>query len=699
MPKIQRKPEGIGVPPEALLLSLLSLWVPILSSSIFPEWTNGDVGILVWLLSLIPPFLLSYYRGWQGASLALAGGMAAFALAQVAVTLVGAPTPAPGSMLGIAVVLIIVSLGSGALSSIFHRSLDRAERMALTDEGTGLPNRRHGMLHLTRAFAAANRGALLSVVMFDLDKFKSINDRFGHRTGDHVLDVFSQILEKHTRAMHLSVRFGGEEFLAILDGVEAEGAAVMANRVLDDLRGREFPWGRVTVSAGISEYEEGMASPDILVAAADQALYRAKGRGGDVVVTLARQGSTPSASAPEDGEAKPGRTGSGELVLIVDDDPAVLKTLSRALVRRHYHPLEASDPLQALQLMRGLKEPVDLVITDVVMPEMSGFRLVEMLMDIQPQLRALYISGYSSDEVRWSGVPGVVKGFLPKPISLDGLTTAVRGILDAEMPEPADPEASAEPRVATAELDEYDLRDRLHASSARLDEAYGELLVRLARAAEYRDDVTGRHAERVARLSGLIAREMGLADEDAGRIEQAALLHDVGKIAIPDALLRKPDGLTRSEEEITHRHCIIGADLLAGSRHPLVQEAERVARSHHERWDGRGYPDGLAGSEIPVSARIVAVADAVDDMTVDRPNRRGASLEDALRTVKADRGRQFDPDVVDSLMRLDRAGSLRSLEDVQGAGERRGGPPTDATARERTHLPRHGGPPTAARVS
>lgn len=677
------------MPPQALLLSLLSLWVPVASSSVFPQWTNEDVGVLVWLLALIPPFLLSYYRGWRGASLALAGGMAAFVGAQILVTTGGAAIPPAETMLGIIIVLIAVSLGSGALASLFHRSLGEAEQMALTDPGTALPNRRHGMLHLQRAFAAAERGNALSVVMFDLDKFKAVNDRFGHHTGDEVLRTFAGILDSHTRAMHLSLRFGGEEFMAILDGITTAGAIVMAEKVLDSLRSHDFSWGRLTVSAGISEYEEGMASPDVLVAAADQALYRAKARGGDRVVALARQGTDDTGIMASDG-GDPG-DGNGELILVVDDDPAVLRTLSRGLLRRRYQPIEASDPVRALQIVRGLDEPLDLVITDVVMPQMSGFRLVEMLLEVQPDLRALYISGYSSEEVRWSGVPGRVKAFLPKPISLDALRRSVGAILAAPDPSPATeappgsggvsrddgdigPAAPLQRRPSDAAL----LRDRLEASSARLDEAYSELLVRLAWAAEYRDDVTGQHAERVARLCGMLAARLGLTDDDAGRIEQASLLHDLGKIAVPDSILRKPDTLTPTEREIMQRHCVVGGDLLAGSRHPLLQEAERIARSHHERWDGDGYPGSLTGAEIPVSARITAVADAFDSLTEARPYRPAVTPDAAVQRIRADRGSHFDPAVVDALLELHEDGGLAALARAGTAGEWKGDRPAVA---------------------
>ncbi len=286
--KIHAQTSGAStVPPRALLLSLLCLGVPVLSSALFPSWTS-DIGALVWLLALIPPFLLSYYHGWGGASLALAAGMAALTLGQLASNLAGAALPRQEVLLAFTVVLIVVSLGTGALSALFRKKLEEAQQMALTDAATGLPNRRHGEIHLNRAVAAAQRGEALSVVLFDLDHFKRLNDSYGHRAGDEAIRVFAAILVARTRTMHLSVRYGGEEFLAILDGVTATGARVMAERVLDGLRQSDMPWGPLTCSAGVAEYEAGMTSGDDLVAAADQALYRAKGAGRDRVAVLER---------------------------------------------------------------------------------------------------------------------------------------------------------------------------------------------------------------------------------------------------------------------------------------------------------------------------------------------------------------------------------------------------------------------------
>lgn len=657
---------GVGrVPAQALVLSLLSLAVPVVSSSVVPSWTNEAVGFLVWLLALIPAFLLSFYRGWRGASIALAAGMAAFSVAQVIASVSGASVPPVNVMVGVIVVLISVSLGSGWMSSRLRGSLDEARELAFSDPGTGLPNRRHAMLHLQRAFAAADRGDKLSVVLFDLDRFKRINDRFGHQTGDEVLQAFADLLADNTREMNLSGRFGGEEFLSVLDGVDQKGAVVFAERIRERLAGMEFPWGGVTVSAGICEYEAGMASPDILVAAADQALYRAKRGGRDRVVVLGPKGRTKSGTLQLTAEDTTGLNvqGRGETVLIVDDDPGVLKVAAKALGREGYHPLQSTDPDKALAIARGLDTPIDLVVVDIVMPKMSGFRFVEILAEFQPVVRALYISGYEKEEVEWSGVPGAVKAFLPKPIPIGRLTEAVRQTLDAPMPE-----QSEEPDQGTALVEtllrsrEEVLEARVSAQSAQLERAYADILLRLAWAVEYRDDMTGQHAERVGRLAGMLAEELELDTEMVELIELAAPLHDLGKIAVPDSLLWKPGALTEAEREVMQDHCWVGARLLSGSPHPLLREARKIALSHHERWDGTGYPQGLAGDDIPLCARITAVADTYDSVTQMRSYRGVQDHESAVEIVSEGRGTQFDPEVVDAFTRLAADGRLAHLE-------------------------------------
>src|SRR5205823_7930037 len=193
------------------------------------------------------------------------------------------------------------------------------------------------------------------------------------------------------------------------------------------------------------------------------------------------------------------------------------------------------------------------------------------------------------------------------------------------------------------------LEERVSERTAELTAAYGETLERLALAAEYRDDDTGEHIRRVGRTAALIAAELGLPPDHVELIGQAAGLHDVGKIGVPDAILLKPGSLTVEEFEVVKTHTDVGRRILAGSRSPLLQLAELIAGAHHERWDGTGYA-GIRGDAIPLEARITAVADAFDAMTNHRPYRRARPVEEALGEVVRQRGQQFDPTVVDAFL-------------------------------------------------
>ncbi|MFC4427233.1 PAS domain S-box protein [Deinococcus navajonensis] len=188
--------------------------------------------------------------------------------------------------------------------------------------------------------------------------------------------------------------------------------------------------------------------------------------------------------------------------------------------------------------------------------------------------------------------------------------------------------------------------------ASRVEAAQLEILERLARAAEYRDDDTGEHMHRVGAIAAGIARELGLPQETVQLIERAAPMHDVGKIGVSDTILLKPGRLTPEEFEVVQTHCGIGSNILSGGHSPLMTMAEEIARTHHERWDGSGYPRGLKGRTIPVSGRIVAVADVLDALTSERPYKRAWSMEAALAEIQTQAGKHFDPEVVAALLRL-----------------------------------------------
>jgi HD-GYP domain-containing protein (c-di-GMP phosphodiesterase class II) len=182
---------------------------------------------------------------------------------------------------------------------------------------------------------------------------------------------------------------------------------------------------------------------------------------------------------------------------------------------------------------------------------------------------------------------------------------------------------------------------RRHDESAALD-----ALRRLAMAAEYRDDNTHEHTERVGELAARLARHLGHEDRTVWLVRQVAPLHDVGKIAIPDTVLLKPGRLTREEFEVVKTHAVLGARVLAGGESDLLRAAERVARSHHERWDGTGYPDGLAGNDIPIEGRLVHVADVFDVLVHERPYKESWTVDAAAEEIRRGAGTQFDPEVV-----------------------------------------------------
>ncbi|MBV9468675.1 MAG: HD domain-containing protein, partial [Abitibacteriaceae bacterium] len=195
----------------------------------------------------------------------------------------------------------------------------------------------------------------------------------------------------------------------------------------------------------------------------------------------------------------------------------------------------------------------------------------------------------------------------------------------------------------TQELETYQLE---------LKEAHLEMINRLARAAEHHDDETGQHTQRVAVHCALLGQALNLSEERINLLRQAAALHDVGKIGIPDSVLLKPGRFTEAEYKIMQQHTIIGADLLAGGHSDLLRMAELIALTHHEKWDGSGYPRGLRRDGIDVFGRILALADVFDALTHERPYKRAWSVEETIEEIKQQSGKHFDPTIVEAFLSL-----------------------------------------------
>ncbi|MBI4421346.1 MAG: diguanylate cyclase, partial [Gemmatimonadetes bacterium] len=339
----------------------------------------------------------------------------------------------PNWTLLLAVVSIYLGgcIGLAVFAEVLHRERRAAERLALVDVLTGLPNRRHAEVTLDAHFGAATRGRKLEVVLFDLDHYKQVTDRHGHAAGAAALRAFAEVLQRNTRRMDLSARFGGEEFVSVLTDADLDEALSFANRVREELRARPFDWGRTTVSAGVASYQDGMGTYELLVAAADRALYAAKQAGRDrVEVGAPPKVAIPALPVASLGAVSPQTSRGGETILVVDDDAQVLQMVGRLLKRVGYAVEENGDPEAVLQRLRDGVPHIDLLITDIVMPKMSGLTLVDRALTIRPELPVVYLSGYLQREVSLTGLPGADVGFVAKPIDNGKLLATVRLVLD-----------------------------------------------------------------------------------------------------------------------------------------------------------------------------------------------------------------------------------------------------------------------------
>ncbi len=329
-------------------------------------------------------------------------------------------------------------------------------------------------------------------------------------------------------------------------------------------------------------------------------------------------------------------------ILILDDEPANTAILRRILERAGYTRVAASnDPLQAAALFLQLRP--DLICLDLHMPGLDGFGVLDLLAPLIPPatyLPILMLTGDSTSASKQRALSLGAKDFVTKPFDVDEVLLRIRNLLI--------------PRFMHLELAGYNelLERQVRERTRALEDSRVEVLERLARAAEFRDDATGQHTRRVGLLAGRLAESVGVSGSERETIVRAAPLHDIGKIGVPDQILLKPGKLNPEEFEIMKRHTTIGAEILAGGRSSLIQMAAEIAHHHHEHWDGQGYPSGLDHASIPLPARIVALADVYDALTHDRPYRTAWPLAEVLREIQRQSGTQFDPQIVAAFMAL-----------------------------------------------
>ena len=327
-------------------------------------------------------------------------------------------------------------------------------------------------------------------------------------------------------------------------------------------------------------------------------------------------------------------------ILIIDDEATNVEVLRRVLERSGFTRVQTTtDPRDARKLYLDFRP--DLILLDLHMPHVDGLAVMDELNQIAEAtyLPILILTGDVSPEARRDALSRGAKDFVHKPFSTDEVLLRIGTLLETRF------------LYLQIQSQNQMLEAKVRERTRELEGAQFEIIERLAKAAEFRDDNTGQHTERVGQMAALMAKHIGLPESQVSLIRRAAPLHDVGKIGIPDKILLKPGRLTSDEFAMVKTHTTIGARILSGSRFPILRLAEEIAFSHHERWDGEGYAR-IQGDSIPLPGRIVAIADVFDALTQRRPYKDAWPVEKAVAEIEQQRGRQFDPKLVEAFLRV-----------------------------------------------
>jgi response regulator RpfG family c-di-GMP phosphodiesterase len=332
-------------------------------------------------------------------------------------------------------------------------------------------------------------------------------------------------------------------------------------------------------------------------------------------------------------------------ILIVDDDWQVREVLHEIFLSAGYTCQIAGDGREGLDLFRATLPP--LTVTDLKMPVMDGIALLQAIRQADPDAAVIVLTGAADVKTAIESLKLGAHDFIMKPVNVDELLIAA--------------DRAIERRQLLIERREYQalLERRVEEATANLASAYTQTLEALGAALDSRDVGTESHSRRVHGYSLALARAHGVPDEQLPDLAHGVLLHDIGKIGIPDAILLKPGALTPDEWKVMRTHPEIGKRLI--EKIPFLHGAIPVVWCHHEKWDGNGYPRGLQGEDIPLNARIFSVVDAFDAMTFDRPYSKAIAFEAAIAEIKRCAGSHFDPQVVESFMRV----PLPLLEEIR----------------------------------
>lgn len=333
-----------------------------------------------------------------------------------------------------------------------------------------------------------------------------------------------------------------------------------------------------------------------------------------------------------------------ERILVVDDEEAIREIVTSMLVSVNYQCRQASSGLEALAMLNSGEE-FELMLSDLMMAELDGIGLLERTKEKFPDMPVVMVTAVHDISVALAAIRNGAYDYLLKPFEREQLLATVRRALENRR-------LKMENRAYQTNLESLVAArtDQLRKAMTDLERSYDVTLEALGDALDLKDAETEGHSKRVTAYTIAIARALGLPKEEISVIARGAFLHDIGKMAIPDNILRKPGKLSHEETLIMREHCYRGYQMLR--KIPFLSEACDIVYSHQEKFDGTGYPRGLRGEEIPLGARIFSIADTLDAITCDRPYRKAQSLEAARAEIKRCSGTQFDPEIVDIFLRM-----------------------------------------------
>ncbi len=507
----------------------------------------------------------------------------------------------------------------------------RLEQSATTDLLTGIANRAMFEQVIERYIDRFRlQGEEFVLIFFDIDHFKSVNDDYGHDVGDVVLQEMVRTVSKHIRKRDFFARWGGEEFVVLLNNCSLDEGRLTAEHLRQQIEQTEYHTvGHITCSFAVVECQAG-DSADNLLKRADIVLYRAKAAGRNCVKTYEIDDPLQHLKGSQQkNNRKHFHKTQKPLVLIADDDYMQRLPMSAALEGAGFLVEEAENGSQALELYQQSKP--DLVILDVIMPEMDGFETCRRIRTSAAgkHIPILMLTALDNvDSINQAYRDGATD-FLTKPVNWTLLGHKVNYLL----------------RTAN-------IAQTLAMREQELVNSQFEIIQRLTKAAEYKDMETGSHLIRMSHYSFELSKAMGLSEEMCSLILEASPMHDLGKIGIADAILLKPGRLTQAEYQEMQKHTIIGAELLSKNHSPVMEAAHIIALTHHERWDGSGYPNGLAGEKIPVFGRICAITDVFDALTTVRPYKQAWSVDRAFKMIEEGAGTLFDPEMVKKFIEI-----------------------------------------------